>query len=74
MFRNVDFFLFLTLFGITGLVPLLLENETSVFRSKPPKIIERRTVLKSVHVYKKHKVQYEARTHFRSIEVSGIVK
>lgn len=26
---------------------------------------ERMTLLKSVHIYKKHRVQYEVRTHFR---------
>ncbi|KFQ64304.1 hypothetical protein N335_11537, partial [Phaethon lepturus] len=31
---------------------------------KPPKTIERLTLLKSVHIYKKHRVQYEMRTHY----------
>ncbi|XP_064600362.1 small ribosomal subunit protein uS10m-like [Liolophura sinensis] len=34
----------------------------------PPKIITRRTLLKSVHIFKKHRVQYEWRTHFRVFE------
>ncbi|CAI9735407.1 ribosomal S10, mitochondrial [Octopus vulgaris] len=34
----------------------------------PPKVITRYTLLKSVHIYKKHRVQYENRTHFRVIE------
>ncbi|XP_014846298.1 PREDICTED: 28S ribosomal protein S10, mitochondrial [Poecilia mexicana] len=36
---------------------------------EPPKDIERLTLLKSVHIYKKHRVQYEMRTHYRSIEL-----
>uniref|UniRef100_A0A1A8GVZ4 Small ribosomal subunit protein uS10m n=1 Tax=Nothobranchius korthausae TaxID=1143690 RepID=A0A1A8GVZ4_9TELE len=36
---------------------------------EPPKDIERFTLLKSVHIYKKHRVQYEMRTHFRCIEL-----
>ncbi|KAM6915136.1 small ribosomal subunit protein uS10m [Xenentodon cancila] len=39
---------------------------------EPPKDIERFTLLKSVHIYKKHRVQYEMRTHYRSIELSHI--
>ncbi|GAB1609318.1 28S ribosomal protein S10, mitochondrial-like [Argonauta hians] len=35
----------------------------------PPKVITRYTLLKSVHIYKKHRVQYENRTHFRVIEL-----
>ncbi|KAK2191941.1 hypothetical protein NP493_42g08030 [Ridgeia piscesae] len=38
----------------------------------PPKVIERYTLLKSVHIYKKHRVQYETRTHFRSIQVERL--
>ncbi|POI22812.1 hypothetical protein CIB84_013440, partial [Bambusicola thoracicus] len=36
---------------------------------KPPKKIERLTLLKSVHIYKKHRVQYEMRTHYTCLEV-----
>ncbi|CAM9837351.1 unnamed protein product [Lampetra fluviatilis] len=36
---------------------------------EPRRKIERLTVLKSVHIYKKHRVQYEMRTHFRVIEL-----
>ncbi|XP_072559066.1 small ribosomal subunit protein uS10m [Paramormyrops kingsleyae] len=35
---------------------------------EPKKKIERLTVLKSVHIHKKHRVQYEMRTHYRCIE------
>ena len=34
----------------------------------PPKVITRYTLLKSVHIFKKHRVQYENRTHYRVIE------
>lgn len=34
----------------------------------PPKVITRYTLLKSIHIFKKHRVQYENRTHFRIIE------
>ncbi|MED6238118.1 hypothetical protein ATANTOWER_009471 [Ataeniobius toweri] len=40
--------------------------------SEPPKDIERLTLLKSVHIYKKHRVQYEMRTHYRCIELLHI--
>jgi len=40
-----------------------------LFRHKPPKKIERLTLLKSVHIYKKHRVQYEMRTHYLCLEV-----
>lgn len=33
---------------------------------------ERRTLLKSVHIYKKHRVQYEFRTYFRLFELKQI--
>lgn len=36
---------------------------------KPPKTIERLTLLKSVHIYKKHRVQYEMRTHYMCLEL-----
>ncbi|KAM4713335.1 small ribosomal subunit protein uS10m [Anableps anableps] len=39
---------------------------------EPPKDIERLTLLKSVHIYKKHRVQYEMRTHYRCIELLHI--
>lgn len=44
---------------------------TVSFREQPPKKIERFTLLKSVHIYKKHRVQYEMRTHYRYLEVCG---
>lgn len=37
-----------------------------------PKHMERFTLLKSVHIFKKHRVQYEMRTHYRCIELSHI--
>ncbi|KAM9356272.1 small ribosomal subunit protein uS10m [Pholidichthys leucotaenia] len=39
---------------------------------EPPKDIEKLTLLKSVHIYKKHRVQYEMRTHYRCIELLHI--
>lgn len=42
---------------------------SSLLRDKPPKTIERFTLLKSVHIYKKHRVQYEMRTHYMCLEV-----
>ncbi|XP_008276864.1 small ribosomal subunit protein uS10m isoform X2 [Stegastes partitus] len=39
---------------------------------EPQKDIERVTLLKSVHIFKNHRVQYEMRTHFRCIELSHI--
>uniref|UniRef100_A0A8D0DYI6 Small ribosomal subunit protein uS10m n=1 Tax=Salvator merianae TaxID=96440 RepID=A0A8D0DYI6_SALMN len=39
---------------------------------EPPKKIERFTLLKSVHIYKKHRVQYEMRTHYRYIELKHL--
>ncbi|XP_067284588.1 small ribosomal subunit protein uS10m [Pseudorasbora parva] len=39
---------------------------------EPPKHIDKLTLLKSIHIFKKHRVQYEMRTHFRSIEISRI--
>ncbi|XP_069464607.1 small ribosomal subunit protein uS10m isoform X3 [Ambystoma mexicanum] len=36
---------------------------------EPPRTIERLTLLKSVHIFKKHRVQYEMRTHYRCIEM-----
>lgn len=35
----------------------------------PPKYLERWTLLKSAHIYRKHMVQYEARTHFRVLQL-----
>ncbi|XP_022088998.1 probable 28S ribosomal protein S10, mitochondrial [Acanthaster planci] len=40
--------------------------------SKPLRKIERLTLLKSRHIYKKHRVQYEIRTHFRILEFKHI--
>ncbi|KAF3702897.1 putative 28S ribosomal protein S10, mitochondrial [Channa argus] len=39
---------------------------------EPPKEIERLTLLKSVHIFKKHRVQYEMRTHYRCIKLSHL--
>uniref|UniRef100_A0A3Q0RPP0 Small ribosomal subunit protein uS10m n=1 Tax=Amphilophus citrinellus TaxID=61819 RepID=A0A3Q0RPP0_AMPCI len=39
---------------------------------EPPKAIERLTLLKSIHIFKKHRVQYEMRTHYRCIELYNI--
>ncbi|XP_040921099.1 probable 28S ribosomal protein S10, mitochondrial [Toxotes jaculatrix] len=39
---------------------------------EPPKHIERLTLLKSVHIFKKHRAQYEMRTHYRCIELSHL--
>ncbi|XP_034556109.1 probable 28S ribosomal protein S10, mitochondrial [Notolabrus celidotus] len=39
---------------------------------EPTKDIERLTLLKSVHIFKKHRVQYEMRTHYRCIELSHL--
>lgn len=37
-----------------------------------PRHIEKRTLLKSPHVYKKHRVQYELRTHGRMLQIHQI--
>ncbi|XP_014344712.1 small ribosomal subunit protein uS10m isoform X2 [Latimeria chalumnae] len=39
---------------------------------EPPRKIERLTLLKSVHIYNKHRVQYEMRTHYRCIELKHL--
>ncbi|XP_067429038.1 small ribosomal subunit protein uS10m [Thunnus thynnus] len=39
---------------------------------EPAKEMERLTLLKSVHIFKNHRVQYEMRTHYRCIELSHI--
>ncbi|NXC39856.1 RT10 protein, partial [Penelope pileata] len=39
---------------------------------RPPKKIERFTLLKSVHIYKKHRVQYEMRTHYTCLELKHV--
>uniref|UniRef100_F6XR41 Guanylyl cyclase-activating protein 2 n=1 Tax=Macaca mulatta TaxID=9544 RepID=F6XR41_MACMU len=39
---------------------------------EPPRKIERFTLLKSVHIYKKHRVQYEMRTLYRCLEDNTI--
>ncbi|KAF7252281.1 28S ribosomal protein S10, mitochondrial, partial [Varanus komodoensis] len=38
----------------------------------PPKKMERFTLLKSIHIHKKHRVQYEMRTHYRHIELKHL--
>ncbi|XP_030261782.1 small ribosomal subunit protein uS10m [Sparus aurata] len=40
--------------------------------SEPHKDMERFTLLKSVHIFKKHRVQYEMRTHYRCVELAHI--
>ncbi|KAL4238934.1 28S ribosomal protein S10 [Mactra antiquata] len=40
--------------------------------STPPKHIFRQSVLKSVHIFKKHFVQYEQRTHYQIYELTKI--
>ncbi|KAJ7358879.1 28S ribosomal protein S10, mitochondrial [Desmophyllum pertusum] len=37
-----------------------------------PTSIERHTVLKSPHIYKKHRAQYEVRTHARMLQVRNV--
>nr|XP_053769863.1 28S ribosomal protein S10, mitochondrial isoform X2 [Desmodus rotundus] len=39
---------------------------------EPPRKIERFTVLKSVHIFKKHRVQYEMRTLYRCFELKHL--
>ncbi|XP_068922080.1 small ribosomal subunit protein uS10m [Petaurus breviceps papuanus] len=39
---------------------------------EPPRKIERFTLLKSVHIFKKHRVQYEMRTHYRCLELQHL--
>ncbi|XP_042736727.1 28S ribosomal protein S10, mitochondrial isoform X2 [Lagopus leucura] len=41
---------------------------------RPPKKIERLTLLKSVHIYKKHRVQYEMRTHYTCLEDKNFLR
>ncbi|KAF7650356.1 hypothetical protein LDENG_00127160 [Lucifuga dentata] len=40
--------------------------------SEPLRDIERLTLLKSIHIFKKHRVQYEMRTYYRCIELSHL--
>ncbi|XP_067133696.1 small ribosomal subunit protein uS10m-like [Centruroides vittatus] len=39
---------------------------------EPPKYIEKRQLLKCVHIYGKHRVAYEMRTYFRVIELKHL--
>ncbi|XP_062911097.1 small ribosomal subunit protein uS10m isoform X2 [Mobula hypostoma] len=39
---------------------------------EPPKKVDRLTLLKSIHIFKKHRVQYEMRTHYRCIELKHL--
>uniref|UniRef100_A0A8C5K671 Small ribosomal subunit protein uS10m n=2 Tax=Jaculus jaculus TaxID=51337 RepID=A0A8C5K671_JACJA len=39
---------------------------------EPPRKIERLTLLKSVHIFKKHRVQYEMRTLYRCLELERL--
>ncbi|XP_008310908.1 small ribosomal subunit protein uS10m isoform X2 [Cynoglossus semilaevis] len=50
-------------------------NELGITINKvyePKKSVDRLTLLKSVHIYKKHRVQYEMRTNYRCIELSHL--
>ena len=38
----------------------------------PPRVFERLSLLKSVFIYKKHMVQYEMRTNYRTIELKHL--
>ncbi|KAM6182304.1 small ribosomal subunit protein uS10m [Erethizon dorsatum] len=44
----------------------------SVKVHEPPRKIERFTLLKSVHIFKKHRVQYEMRTLYRCLELKHL--
>jgi small subunit ribosomal protein S10 len=44
-----------------------LDIQSNTWNLRKP-IHDRRTVLKSVHIYKKHRVQYETRTYFSFIQ------
>ncbi|XP_058931684.1 small ribosomal subunit protein uS10m isoform X3 [Kogia breviceps] len=44
----------------------------SVNVHEPPRKIERFTLLKSVHIFKKHRVQYEMRTLYRCLELEHL--
>ncbi|KAM9003759.1 28S ribosomal protein S10, mitochondrial [Sarcophilus harrisii] len=39
---------------------------------EPPRKMERLTLLKSVHIFKKHRVQYEMRTYYRCLELQHL--
>ncbi|XP_078413265.1 small ribosomal subunit protein uS10m [Cetorhinus maximus] len=39
---------------------------------EPARKIDRMTLLKSVHIFKKHRVQYEMRTYYRCIEIKHL--
>lgn len=41
---------------------------------EPPRKIERLTLLKSIHIFKKHRVQYEMRTHYRCMELKHLTE
>ncbi|XP_078261942.1 small ribosomal subunit protein uS10m isoform X2 [Rhinoraja longicauda] len=40
--------------------------------NEPARKIDRLTLLKSIHIFKKHRVQYEMRTHYRCIELKHL--
>ncbi|XP_052049401.1 28S ribosomal protein S10, mitochondrial isoform X1 [Apodemus sylvaticus] len=44
----------------------------SISVHEPPRKIERFTLLKSVHIFKKHRVQYEMRTLYRCLELKHL--
>ncbi|PIO23668.1 hypothetical protein AB205_0014440 [Aquarana catesbeiana] len=39
---------------------------------EPKRKMERFTLLKSIHIFKKHRVQYEMRTHYRCLELKHL--
>nr|XP_014428575.1 28S ribosomal protein S10, mitochondrial [Pelodiscus sinensis] len=54
---------------------VLAAKELGIFIEKvhePPRKIERFTLLKSIHIFKKHRVQYEMRTHYRCLELKHL--
>ncbi|XP_049747922.1 28S ribosomal protein S10, mitochondrial isoform X2 [Elephas maximus indicus] len=48
------------------------ELGVSIKVHEPPRKIERFTLLKSVHIFKKHRVQYEMRTLYRCLELEHL--
>ena len=49
------------------------ELEVKINRTwTPPKYLERWTLLKSAHIYRKHLVQYESRTHYKVLELKHL--
>ena len=46
------------------------KHKLYIYIRKP--VFERLTVLKSVHVHKKHRVQYETRTYYRYLDLFNL--